>query len=146
MELVRDGKVVPATFDNVASIGDSVGVRQKSGGANALGQVKFIFPNPYGVYLHDTPTRSTFRRSTRAESHGCVRLENAPALASWLLRDEPAWTPDKMKKAMKNPERMAEMAANARKTGKPDAARLLAGMVEAIAAGKTIEEFKGERP
>lgn len=104
MELVRDGKVVPATFDNVASIGDSVGVRQKSGGANALGQVKFIFPNPYGVYLHDTPTRSTFRRSTRAESHGCVRLENAPALASWLLRDEPAWTPDKMKKAMKNPE------------------------------------------
>lgn len=48
--------------------------------------------------------------------------------------------------AMKNPDRMAEMAANARKTGKPDAARLLAEMVEAIAAGKTIEEFKGERP
>lgn len=104
MELVRDGKVVQATFDNVASIGDSVGVRQKSGGGNALGQVKFIFPNPYGVYLHDTPTRSTFRRQTRAESHGCVRLENAPALATWLLRDEPGWTPDKMKKAMKNPE------------------------------------------
>ena len=104
MELVRAGNVVPATFDNVASIGDSVGVRQKSGGGNALGQVKFIFPNPYGVYLHDTPTRSTFRRSTRAESHGCVRLENAPALATWLLREEPAWTPDKMKKAMKNPE------------------------------------------
>jgi murein L,D-transpeptidase YcbB/YkuD len=103
MELVRGGKVVPATFDNVAVIGDSVGVRQKSGGFNALGHVKFIFPNAYGVYMHDTPTRSTFRRAQRAESHGCIRLEDATALATWLLRDDSAWTSQRMKKAMKSP-------------------------------------------
>lgn len=102
MELVRDGKVVEASFDNVALIGDSVGVRQRSGGFNALGKVKFIFPNAYGVYLHDTPTRSTFRRADRAESHGCVRLEDATSLAVWLLRDDGTWDTERMKKAMKS--------------------------------------------
>jgi murein L,D-transpeptidase YcbB/YkuD len=104
MELVRDGKVVQATFDNVLLIGDSVGVRQRSGGFNALGRVKFIFPNAYGVYLHDTPTRSTFRRAQRAESHGCVRLEDATTFATWLLRDDGTWDETRMKKAMKAPE------------------------------------------
>lgn len=104
MELVRGGKVVEATFDNVALIGDSVGVRQRSGGGNALGKVKFIFPNGYGVYLHDTPTRSTFRRAQRAESHGCVRLEDATTLATWLLRDDGTWDQARLKEAMKAPE------------------------------------------
>jgi murein L,D-transpeptidase YcbB/YkuD len=104
MELVRGGKVGEATFDNVALIGDSVGVRQRSGGFNALGKVKFIFPNAYGVYLHDTPTRSTFRRAQRAESHGCVRLEDATTLATWLLRDDGTWDQARMKTAMKSQE------------------------------------------
>ncbi len=104
MELVRDGKVVQATFDNVALIGDSVGVRQRSGGGNSLGKVKFLFANSYGVYLHDTPTRSTFRRAQRAESHGCVRLEDAPSLATWLLRDDGTWDQQRLREAMKAPE------------------------------------------
>lgn len=104
MELVRKGQVVPATPENLALVGDSIGVRQRPSDVNALGTVKFIFPNPYGVYLHDTPTKSTFRRSDRAESHGCVRLADAPSLASWLLRADSAWTEDRMKKAMASPK------------------------------------------
>ena len=52
---------------------------------NALGQVKFIFPNPYMVYLHDTPSKGLFARSERAFSHGCIRTENPFALAELLL-------------------------------------------------------------
>lgn len=92
MELVQDGKVIPATPENVASIGkDGVRVRQIPGAQNALGTMKFLLPNDLGIYLHDTPTRSTFSRERRAESHGCVRLADAKALALWLLRDVPQW-------------------------------------------------------
>jgi len=104
MELVRKGEVVPATPENLALVGDSIGVQQRPGDVNALGTVKFIFPNPYGVYLHDTPTKSTFRRANRAESHGCVRLADAPSLATWLLRADSTWTADKMKEAMASPK------------------------------------------
>jgi len=104
MELVRKGEVVPATPENLALVGDSIGVRQRPGDVNALGTVKFIFPNPYGVYLHDTPTKSTFRRANRAESHGCVRLADAPSLATWLLRADSAWTAERMKLAMASPK------------------------------------------
>ncbi len=103
MELVRKGVVVPATPENLALVGDSIGVRQRPGDVNALGTVKFIFPNPYGVYLHDTPTKSTFRRANRAESHGCVRLADARALAVWLLRGDSTWTAERMKEAMASP-------------------------------------------
>jgi murein L,D-transpeptidase YcbB/YkuD len=103
MELVRKGQVVPATPENLALVGDSIGVRQKPGNVNALGNAKFIFPNAYGVYLHDTPTRSTFQRSNRAESHGCVRLADAPSLARWLLRGDTTWTAERMKQAMASP-------------------------------------------
>jgi len=92
MELVRKGVVVPATPENLALVGDSIGVRQRPGDVNALGTVKFIFPNPYGVYLHDTPTKSTFQR-----------LADASSLATWLLRGDSAWTADRMKKAMASP-------------------------------------------
>jgi murein L,D-transpeptidase YcbB/YkuD len=93
MELVQNGKVIPATPENVASIGrDGIRVRQTPGAQNALGTMKFLLPNDLGIYLHDTPTRSTFSRERRAESHGCVRLADAKALALWLLRDVPAWS------------------------------------------------------
>lgn len=104
MELVRKGQVVPATPENLALVGDSIGVRQRPGDVNALGMVKFIFPNPYGVYLHDTPTKSTFRLANRAESHGCIRLADAPSLATWLLRSDSAWTSERMKQAMASPK------------------------------------------
>jgi murein L,D-transpeptidase YcbB/YkuD len=74
--------------------------RQKPGPHNALCHVKFLFPNPYDVYLHDTPADALFARQGRAFSHGCVRLEKPEALASYLLRNRPEWNADRIEKAM----------------------------------------------
>ena len=63
--------------------------RQRPGAQNSLGLVKFMFPNQFNVYLHDTPTDSLFARASRSFSHGCVRLENPLALAEYVLRDQP---------------------------------------------------------
>ena len=60
-------------------------IRQKGGVSNALGLVKFIFPNKYSIYLHDTPTKYYFDFETRAYSHGCVRVQNALDLADHIL-------------------------------------------------------------
>ena len=62
--------------------------------------MKFIFPNPYDVYLHDTPSGNMFDRLTRTLSHGCVRLERPAELAAYVLRDQPEWTPETIKEAM----------------------------------------------
>lgn len=74
--------------------------RQKPGASNALGHVKFLFPNPYDVYLHDTPADALFARQGRAFSHGCVRVEQPEALARWVLQDSPEWTDEKIAAAM----------------------------------------------
>ena len=74
--------------------------RQKPGPNNALGHVKFLFPNPYDVYLHDTPADALFARTGRAFSHGCVRLEKPEALASYLLRADPQWDDARIQAAM----------------------------------------------
>ncbi|MDB2384144.1 L,D-transpeptidase family protein, partial [bacterium] len=63
-------------------------IRQRPGGGNALGQVKFLFPNRHAVYLHDTPSKSLFNRSARAFSHGCVRVHNPMEFADALLANE----------------------------------------------------------
>ena len=76
-------------------------VRQKPGGVNALGLVKFVFPNSYDVYLHGTPERQLFGRWRRDFSHGCIRVEDPVALASWVLHD-PRWNTDHILAAMKN--------------------------------------------
>jgi murein L,D-transpeptidase YcbB/YkuD len=74
--------------------------RQKPGDKNALGHVKFLFPNPYDVYLHDTPADLLFARRGRAFSHGCVRVEQPEALAKWVLQDSPEWDDAKIVAAM----------------------------------------------
>jgi murein L,D-transpeptidase YcbB/YkuD len=74
--------------------------RQKPGPVNALGHVKFLFPNPYDIYLHDTPSEGLFASEGRAFSHGCVRLEHPMALAKYLLRNRPEWTDEKIAAAM----------------------------------------------
>lgn len=64
-------------------------VRQRPGPGNALGQIKFLFPNKHDVYLHDTPSKSLFARSFRAYSHGCVRVQNPMEFADALMANEP---------------------------------------------------------
>ncbi|HEY6249167.1 MAG TPA: L,D-transpeptidase family protein, partial [Candidatus Angelobacter sp.] len=81
-------------------------VRQKPGTANALGFVKFVFPNSYDVYLHGTPEHQLFGRSRRDFSHGCIRVEDPVALAQWVLRDT-AWTKERILAAMKNEKKDA---------------------------------------
>ncbi|MCR6636096.1 L,D-transpeptidase family protein [Devosia sp.] len=63
-------------------------VRQRPGAGNALGQIKFLFPNKHDVYLHDTPSKSLFARSFRAFSHGCIRVENPFEFADALMANE----------------------------------------------------------
>lgn len=74
--------------------------RQRPGNANSLGLVKFMFPNQYNVYLHDTPADSLFARASRSFSHGCVRIEQPQALAEYLLRDQSEWTSASIQEAM----------------------------------------------
>jgi murein L,D-transpeptidase YcbB/YkuD len=67
-------------------------VRQRPGPRNALGLVKFVFPNSAAVYLHGTPRTELFTRTRRDFSHGCIRVEDPTALAAWVLRDQPRWS------------------------------------------------------
>ncbi len=75
-------------------------VRQKPGKLNSLGSVKFIFPNRYHIYLHDTPAKQLFEQSSRAFSHGCIRLSKPFELAKYLLKSNAFWTDREINKAM----------------------------------------------
>ncbi|MGB8478325.1 MAG: L,D-transpeptidase family protein [Acidobacteriaceae bacterium] len=75
-------------------------VRQKPGPDNSLGLVKFLFPNEHSVYLHGTPAQQLFSQSRRDFSHGCIRVQQPTELAAYLLRDQPPWTPEKVRAAM----------------------------------------------
>ncbi|HRI22058.1 MAG TPA: L,D-transpeptidase family protein [Panacibacter sp.] len=75
-------------------------VRQKPGPNNSLGLVKFLFPNSYDIYLHDTPSKSLFGENNRAFSHGCIRLSEPEKMANYLLRNDSSWTKEKINAAM----------------------------------------------
>jgi murein L,D-transpeptidase YcbB/YkuD len=75
-------------------------VRQLPGPENALGVVKFLFPNPYDVYMHDTPLKRLFREPFRAFSHGCIRIQNPLDLAEYLLSIDRGWSRDRMEQEM----------------------------------------------
>ena len=77
----------PTTVDwqAVASGAKVIRVRQLPGGGNSMGQVKFMMPNDFGIYLHDTPNKALFAAEDRWISNGCVRVEDAQRLASWLM-------------------------------------------------------------
>ncbi len=77
-------------------------IRQEPGPNNALGEVKFIFPNKYSVYLHDTPSRGLFSREERAFSHGCIRLQNKWELLISLMDDPEVWNMDKINEILKS--------------------------------------------
>jgi len=75
-------------------------LRQLPGADNALGLVKFIFPNPHNVYLHDSPQRALFRRARRDFSHGCIRISEAAGLAQWVLSGQDGWDKERIRRAM----------------------------------------------
>ncbi len=70
---------------------------QGAGAGNALGKIKFMFSNPFGIYLHDTPTRAPFGYQNRAVSHGCMRVEKPLLLAEYLLQNNSKWNIDYLK-------------------------------------------------
>jgi murein L,D-transpeptidase YcbB/YkuD len=104
--VTRDGQVVTAgtiNDDVLAQLrAGKLAVRQKPGPNNALGLVKFMFPNEYNVYLHSTPSQQLFSQARRDFSHGCIRVEKPAELAAWLLRSKPEWSLDKIQAAMKS--------------------------------------------
>jgi L,D-transpeptidase YcbB len=92
-----DAPVVnPSTLSDAALFSTRYRVRQEPGPDNALGRVKFMFPNDYAVYLHDTPAKARFGEADRAVSHGCVRVADPEALAAFVLHDRPDWPRDKI--------------------------------------------------
>jgi murein L,D-transpeptidase YcbB/YkuD len=96
--VVSGGTVTSEVLDQLRA--GKLFIRQKPGPKNALGLVKFIFPNSYNVYMHDTPSTEFFAKSRRDFSHGCIRLEKPADLAAWVLRDNPGWTPERIHAAM----------------------------------------------
>ena len=79
-------------------------LRQRPGPKNALGLVKFVFPNEYNIYMHDTPAKSLFARARRDFSHGCIRLERAEDFAEWVLRKDTGWSKERIGAAMQEGE------------------------------------------
>lgn len=80
-------------------------LRQDGGEQNALGRVKFMFPNKFNIYLHDTPSKSLFNRTVRTFSHGCIRVEEPFKLAKLLLSDDPRWTSERFDAQVESYER-----------------------------------------
>jgi murein L,D-transpeptidase YcbB/YkuD len=95
------GRIVPATPESLTLLAaGALRVRQQPGPDNALGSVKFMLPNDYNVYLHDTPARALFTRTRRAFSHGCIRVADPFALARFALQEDAGWTPGRIAAAM----------------------------------------------
>ena len=97
--LDKSGKPVDPSSIDLEAVSE-YRFRQRPGSSNSLGLVKFMFPNQYNVYLHDTPADSLFARATRSFSHGCVRVEQPEKLAQYVLGSKPEWTPERIAEAM----------------------------------------------
>lgn len=96
--VVSEGEVNESILEGLAS--GTLFARQRPGPKNSLGLIKFNLPNAYTVYMHGTPATTLFSQSRRDFSHGCIRVEDPVALAAWVLRENPGWTPDKIREAM----------------------------------------------
>ena len=93
------GEIDPSTVDwaTVAAANFPYRFKQDPGPQNALGRVKFMFPNKFDVYLHDTPSKELFTRARRDFSSGCIRVEKPVDLAEYLLKNNPDWPPEKIR-------------------------------------------------
>lgn len=103
MEFVSaDGSVhQDASAANLAAVqAGQMRIRQRPGAHNALGDIKFVFPNRDNIYLHHTPATQLFNRDRRDFSHGCIRVEKPVALAQFVLQDQPDWTEERIREAM----------------------------------------------
>ena len=105
MEIVaqfsHQATVLPINQENISRLyNGELHLRQRPGSDNALGHIKFIFPNSHKVYLHDTPALSLFKRTQRDFSHGCIRVENPNKLAMFVLQGQPEWDTTKIYDAM----------------------------------------------
>ncbi len=96
--MVSDGAVTDDMLNGLRS--GALNIRQKPGPKNALGLVKFMFPNSYNVYLHSTPAPELFEKPRRDFSHGCIRVQNPVGLAEWVLRGLPEWSADRIVRTM----------------------------------------------
>lgn len=97
------GKAVdPSSVDWSSSKARSYTYRQPAGASNPLGIVKIIYPNEYMIYLHDTPSKKLFENNARAESSGCVRVEDAQGLAAYILSDQDKYDQDKIEEIIKS--------------------------------------------
>jgi murein L,D-transpeptidase YcbB/YkuD len=105
LEVVWQGRqtVDPYMVDWEAVNPAKVSLRQPPGPSNALGQIKFLFPNKHAVYMHDTPTKKLFNENTRAFSHGCMRVRNPVRFAEILLGEQ-GWSPAKVRQALDTTE------------------------------------------
>ena len=110
-EVVVDGRVVPPSSVawNESTI-RRVRIRQRPGDGNALGNLKFMFPNEHSVYLHDTPSKALFEKPVRAFSHGCVRVENPLAFADALLDGHSKWNGDRLRKMIGGREARVDLS------------------------------------
>jgi murein L,D-transpeptidase YcbB/YkuD len=88
------------TWNGVAEDSLKYRFRQAPGSRNPLGSIKFLFPNAFSVYMHDTPNRNLFDKALRAMSHGCIRIEEPLRLASYLLKDTGVWSGDSLRAAI----------------------------------------------
>lgn len=90
--------ITPATLERLRQ--GTLRVRQRPGADNALGLVKFVFPNDVNVYMHGTPEPELFKRARRDFSHGCIRVADPVGLAEWVLAETPDWNRDRIVEAM----------------------------------------------
>jgi len=99
----RENRVVdPSSIDWQSETPETFAytIRQPAGDDNALGKVKFLFPNPYSIYLHDTPSRHLFEADRRTFSHGCIRIEHPLELAETLLNGQDGWNRSRIEQAI----------------------------------------------
>jgi murein L,D-transpeptidase YcbB/YkuD len=101
-EILPDSEKDPAYFTHHHYEFHNGRIRQRPGEDNALGLLKFVFPNPFHVYMHDTPKKGLFAKSRRDFSHGCIRVSDAAALAQFVLRGQGKWDPEMIDTWMKS--------------------------------------------
>lgn len=98
------GYLARHNMEVVSQAGSEDRLRQRPGEDNPLGKLKFMFPNDFDIYLHDTPADQLFNQAERDFSHGCIRLEKPFELAAYLLKGDPKWTPEALQAAIDSGE------------------------------------------